>query len=242
LKNFEELYLALRKKEQRIYTDEEVSHLPNIISSHPHAGEWPMREYSCRRLTKYLQKKEKPLAILEIGCGNGWLSAQLAHNKLWNVTGIDVNTVELEQAQRVFGQISNLKFIPGDIRQVQLQNSAFDVIIFAASVQYFPSLTEIVNETKKYLKPEGEIHIIDTVFYPEKEVESARQRSKNYYTSLGFPEAAQYYFHHTLEELKTIKAKKIYDPRAFLYKLFLRKNPFYWVSIKRGDYPELRNE
>src|SRR5215203_4755336 len=77
---FEKLYMQLRKKEQRLYTDEEVRNLPQVIAAHPHFKEWQLRKKSCGRLIEYLDQKNKPLHILEIGCGNGWLSAQLAKN------------------------------------------------------------------------------------------------------------------------------------------------------------------
>ncbi|HET6768518.1 MAG TPA: hypothetical protein VFH08_14000, partial [Chitinophagaceae bacterium] len=72
--------MQLRKKEQRLYTDGEVRNLPQVPVTHLHFKEWLVRKRSCDRLIKYLDKKNKRLHILEIGCGNGWLSAQLAKN------------------------------------------------------------------------------------------------------------------------------------------------------------------
>src|ERR1700739_235600 len=98
---FAENYIRLRKKEERIYTDAEVSKLPDISASHIHYKEWLIRKQSCNKLFKYLKKKSKKQNILEIGCGNGWLSAKLASVTSGDVTGIDINTEEIEQASRV---------------------------------------------------------------------------------------------------------------------------------------------
>ena len=68
------MYLASRKKENRIYSDEQVVQLPFIEPTHIHYHEWQVRKRSALRLIHYLEKKNKPLSILEIGCGNGWLS------------------------------------------------------------------------------------------------------------------------------------------------------------------------
>ncbi|MGZ5220651.1 MAG: class I SAM-dependent methyltransferase, partial [Chitinophagaceae bacterium] len=125
---FEKLYIQLRKKEQRFYTDDEVRSLPWITATHPHYKEWLVRTKSCKQLIKYLDKKSNPLNILEIGCGNGWLSAQLAINISGHVVGMDINKEELVQAARVFSTISNLKFIQGDIRAAQLEHNSFDII------------------------------------------------------------------------------------------------------------------
>ena len=78
LSAFETLYLRVREKEKRIYTDEQTARLPQISQQHPHYKEWLIREQSCNKLLQYIKKKECQLDILEVGCGNGWLSAQLA--------------------------------------------------------------------------------------------------------------------------------------------------------------------
>lgn len=230
---FEKLYIQLRKKEQRFYTDDEVRSLPRIAATHTHYKEWLLRTKSSTQLIKYLGKKKKSLNILEIGCGNGWLSAQLAKNISGQVVGMDINKEELVQAARVFSTISNLNFIQGDIRSAQLEHNSFDIIVFAASLQYFSSLDEIIQSAFQYLKGDGEIHIIDTLFYLASNVDAARQRTKDYYNSIGFPEAAEYYFHHCLEDLEHFSAKILYNPASWLHKFTKNKSPFFRVCIKK---------
>ena len=128
----------------RVYNDDEVSHLPFIHSSHTHYKEWKIRSRSALRLCNYLESKNKPLSVLEVGCGNGWLSARLAELMNSTVTGIDINTSELTQAQRVFGDKANLHFAEGGLESL-LYDIRFDVIIFAASIQYFPFFDEVVR-------------------------------------------------------------------------------------------------
>jgi SAM-dependent methyltransferase len=229
--NFEPLYTALRKKEQRIYTDEQVKLLPKIDPRHTHAREWKLRERSMKRLLNYLHKKNRSLSILEVGCGNGWLSAQLAGDPSWKITGMDINLEELQQAKRVFGHYGNLRFVTGDIRELKTDLGQFDVIIFAASIQYFFPLNKIIEAAEFYLKPGGEIHIVDSIFYPESEKMAAAARSAHYYDTMGFPELMQYYFHHTLEELP-LNTEILYDPRKWKNKLLSPGMPFYWVRIK----------
>jgi ubiquinone/menaquinone biosynthesis C-methylase UbiE len=231
---FEKLYIQLRKKEQRFYTDDEVRSLPQITASHAHYKEWLLRSRSCKWLIRYLGKKRKSLHILEVGCGNGWLSAQLAKNISGQVVGMDINKEELAQAERVFSAISNLKFIQGDIRSAPLGQDSFDIIIFAASLQYFSSLDEIIRSAFQYLKADGEIHIIDTLFYRASHVAAARQRTKDYYNSLGFPEAADYYFHHCLEDLDHFSAKILYNTASWVHRFTKNKSPFFQVCIKKG--------
>jgi len=235
---FEKLYIQLRKKEQRLYTDEEVRNLPQIAAAHPHFKEWLLRKRSCDLLIEYFDLKNKPLQILEVGCGNGWLSAQLAKNIPGQVVGIDINKEELTQAARIFSDISGLKFIPGDIRSAQLEHNSFDMIVFAASVQYFSSLTEIMQSAFQCLRTGGEVHILDTIFYKKINVDAARQRTKDYFARLGFPDATDYYYHHCLEDLKELSAKILYDPDSWRHKFSKNKTPFFWVCIKKPGNPQ----
>jgi len=174
---FEQLYTRLRQKEGRIYSDEEVAGLPLINNTHPHYKEWVIRKYSCRALLSYLKQKENVLNILEVGCGNGWMAAQLATAVNAEVTGMDINTTELEQAKRVFGRIPNLNFVKGNLESDLDKDKKFDLIVFAASIQYFSSLKQIINTAVEHLTLLGEIHIMDSHFYQQHEIEAARQRT-----------------------------------------------------------------
>jgi ubiquinone/menaquinone biosynthesis C-methylase UbiE len=196
-----------------------------------------LRKRSCNRLIEYLDQKNKSLHILEIGCGNGWLSAQLAKNTSGQVLGMDINKEELTQAARVFKDISNLKFVAGDIRSDQLQHDSFDIIVFAASLQYFSSLKDTVHSAFQCLRPGGEVHIIDTILYNKNNVDAARQRTRDYYTALGFPEATDYYYHHCIEDLQNFSYRILYDPFSWIHKFGKNRYPFFWVSIRKPGNP-----
>ena len=229
--NFEEQYVALRKIEQRLYTDEQVKRLPDIDRLHAHYSEWQLRKSSCDKLIEYLRSKNTSLVILEVGCGNGWLCHQLSTIERASITGIDVNNTEVEQAKRVFAHLTNVEFFHADISEQKIRLSQFDVIIFAASIQYFRSLKEILPCALSLLKPAGEIHILDSHFYKFSELKGAIHRSEEYFHSIGFPGMKEHYFHHCLDELTNYHYKVLYDPNAF--SVFMKKkNPFPWVCIK----------
>ena len=230
--DFEKLYAQLRQRERRIYTDNEVANLPEISSSHPHYKEWLIRKRSCNRLLRYIKKRGHICNILEVGCGNGWLAAQLAFNTKGRVTGLDINTVELEQAKKVFRGVPDLKFVKGDIRSGILAEEKFDLIVFAASVQYFESLRDILNISTTYLTLQGEIHIIDSHLYQSYEIPFARQRSKKYFTDIGFPEMAQFYFHHCIHDMESFQFFMLHNPNSWINRFLFRRNPFHWLVIK----------
>jgi ubiquinone/menaquinone biosynthesis C-methylase UbiE len=229
---FANKYISLRKKEGRLYSDAEVLNLPSISSLHAHYKEWLIRKRSCIKILQYIKQKKPTQNILEVGCGNGWLAAQLATATNGEVIGLDINDTELKQAGKLFGNIQNLSFINADLNTEILLDKKFDMIIFAASIQYFESAKKILNIALEHLTLQGEIHILDTKFYPLHEAILAQQRTKQYFGSIGFPEMTDRYFHHTLDELSEFQYKILYNPSSWLNKIALNKPPFYWIAIK----------
>lgn len=227
--DFEELYIAVRQQEKRIYTDEQLQLLPDI--DHIFYDEWKIRKRSSERLTEYLVKKHKSLKMLEVGCGNGWLSAKLANIPDTQVTGLDINQVEIDQANRVFKK-DNLEFIYDSFTDGTFENEQFDVIVFAASLQYFPSVINVMKQALAILKKGGEVHVIDTPFYTPGETGKANDRSQKYYTSLGIPEMADHYFHHSISEFWGFKYEILFDPTS-IFNMIFKKDPFYWVCIRK---------
>jgi SAM-dependent methyltransferase len=231
---FEKKYIEIRTLESRLYTDDELIRLPDIEPSHPHWKEWRMRAQSLRRLTRYLGRRKTSLDILEIGCGNGWLAHHLAEIPGARVTGVDINFTELQQAARIFSNDPNLRFIHGDIRSGILEDRRFDYIIFAAAIEHFPSLKKIIHFCLANLKGTGEIHIIDTAFCRPEEVKLEERRTKAYFSSFGYPEMADYYYHPTLADLRSFRYKMLYHPRFLRNRWFGRLNPHPWIRIKNN--------
>lgn len=229
---FENMYIAVRDKEGRMYTNRQVAQLPNVLPAHQHYNEWQIRKDSAIRLCNYLQQKDKPLSVLEVGCGNGWLSAMLASVTQAEVTGSDINKTELLQAKQVFKNIPDLYFVNEDIRSNYFEHRRYNVIVFAASIQYFESFEEIINTALSLLKKGGEIHILDSFFYTANKVTNAKKRTQEYYQSLGYSEMADSYFHHTVNVLKPFSYKQLFNP-ANLYNKLFKGNPFPWICITK---------
>src|SRR5882757_4766122 len=228
---FEKKYIITRSLENRLYSDEEVMKLPQIPLSHTHYREWQSRRRSARRLVRYLKGKRRPLDVLEIGCGNGWLCHQMAEIPDTQVTGLDINFTELQQAARVFSDDPNLSFIHGDLRSPGLGEQQFDIILFAATIEYFPSLKKIIHRSLMYLKPDGEVHIIDSRFHRQGEIPTARMRTLAYYTSLGYPEMADFYFHHSSRDLRSFHHVQLYNPNSLTARLLGSRSDLPWIRI-----------
>lgn len=246
----ERLYLQVRRLEGRVLSDEEVRLLPFVPESHPLAAEWRWRRRTFARFLSYCrrwaaQKSEaSPLRLLDLGCGNGWLANRLAENPDWDVWALDVNEEELSQGARLFGR-DNLRFgyadlvprnaIPGALPGITFRDmGTFDLIVLAASVQYFPDLRELVTALRARLNPGGEIHLIDSPFYAsETEKAAARQRTADYYAQAGVSAMAAYYHHHLWPDILALGGQ---DLNKSLIIRSLQKikwlAPFPWVRLQ----------
>ena len=240
---FEEIYIKVREKEKRVLTDKQVKDLPNTDSNGELHNEWNLRKETSERFLYYLKRKEFH-KVLDIGCGNGWFTVLMAQSypKSYFV-GLDINQKELEQAARLF-KFPNVDFVYANIfDELILFHNAFDLITLNASVQYFPDFDKLFKRLVEFLKPNGEIHILDSPFYKKEEIEEAKKRTKSYYKKIGNNELSDFYFHHQSEDIKDFEV--LFKPKTRIARRFYSKNksPFVWIrfinsnqedSIKEG--------
>jgi len=228
-RTFEEMYLQVRKKEGRIYTNEALELLPERVTQY--TQEWSLRQESADHLIGYLQVNPKPV-ILEVGCGNGWLANRVCNHTKSQVYALDLNEPELKQATQVFSN-ERLYFIYGDVfnESLNILKERIDLIYLAGCIQYFEDLPLILRRLSAFLNASGEIHVLDTPFYTNATQAAAKQRSKTYYEQLGFPAMATHYFHHTWEMLASFDYEVLYKPRKWQKLLGKRKSPFPWIKL-----------
>lgn len=234
----EEAYLKLRDSEGRIYSDEALRKLPEVEKDHPLSGEWGIRSNSLDRVMAYLTRKQGPLTLLDIGCGNGWMSRCFAERLQAEVLGLDTNMLELKQGARVFKEVPGLCFAYGDIFEADTLEDSFDIVTLAGSVQYFPNVTLLLSRLVRFLKSHGELHIFDSPFYSKGERSAAKERSIQHFQKAGFPEMAAHYHHHLYTSLAPFSPISLYDPKSLsnriARKLFNPNlSPFRWIVIEK---------
>ena len=227
----ESAYIETRRKEGRIPENAALAKLPRVPRGHPHRREWRIRQKNLARLLAYLRDRGAPLRILDLGCGNGWMSHHLARLPNSQVVGMDLNQTELTQAVEVFGHIANLEFVYGDIFG-QLPQDRYDCILLAASFQYFPDPERLLARLSEFLDDSGEVHITETMFYAPEELAAARERTSAYYQSVGQPEMVRYYHHHQLPAMLELGADILYDPRIERSRWKRPHSPFFWLRFR----------
>lgn len=223
-------YLTYLQKTNRRYDDAEVREFPATFFYNLHRQEWACRAKASARLLAYLKRSEAPRRILDLGCGTGWLSHHMAHVSGCEVVGLDFCRPLVNQAARVFSHPS-LQFAWGDIFEDIFAKGSFDLIILCDTITWFPNLPQLINRCRQFLRHEGEIHLIESPLYVEKDLETAREKTLRAYTELGLSDMSTLHFHHLRQDLSAYDFTYLYRPSWWHRLLGREDSPYPWVRI-----------
>jgi 2-polyprenyl-6-hydroxyphenyl methylase/3-demethylubiquinone-9 3-methyltransferase len=96
---------------------------------------------------------DRPLAILDVACGGGFLANPLAlagHA----VTGIDLSTDSLEVARR-YDSSHSVTYFPMDARRLSFPDGQFDVVCMMDFLEHLAERDAVIQEAARVLKPGG---------------------------------------------------------------------------------------
>ena len=99
--------------------------------------------------------------VLEIGCGTGAVTRELAG---WpgvaEVVGLDPSPTFLASARRHHPP-GNARFVEGDARALQFQDRSFDVVVFHTTLCHVPGPERALEQAARVLRPGGWLAIFD---------------------------------------------------------------------------------
>jgi SAM-dependent methyltransferase len=99
----------------------------------------------------FVQRVRKDERVLDIGCGNGALSFDLAEKSGANVSGIDMNPQNIKIAREEYAH-SKIVYQQGDVLTTSL-DGAFDTIILSNVLEHLPNRLEFLRETVERIRP-----------------------------------------------------------------------------------------
>jgi len=111
-------------------------------------------------------ESNKQLKILELCCGMGEFSFDIAHVTQGGILAVDISkeSIAICNQHLLETKQKNLEFKVADIEQLQLPENSFDIICMSGSLSYL-NLDIFLENVKKWLKPEGRLIIVDTYGY-----------------------------------------------------------------------------
>jgi len=174
--------------------------LPYHDLSGRHVQQWRIRSrsfryFECEILRSLERERQRPLLVLDLGAGNGWLSYLLALRGHFCVAvDLQVNEFDgLAAASHYSALLTHpLTRFRAEVDRLPFADEQSDCVIFNASLHYSEDYTRTIAEALRCLRTGGTLAIVDSPWYGREESGAAMvaERRKEFTRSFGFPSDA----------------------------------------------------
>jgi len=114
-------------------------------------------------------KRLKPQKILEVACGTGRVTVQLAERlpKTVRITATDISPDMLAVAKKKLSRDKNVNFKVVDAMKLPFANESFDMVICQFGLMFFSNREKAIKEMWRVLKKDGAFIFVvwDKLFY-----------------------------------------------------------------------------
>ncbi len=141
---------SLKKQSTEAEELEKSYHLPEIVRQ---------RQYTLNRLS--VKRGEK---ILDVGCGVGFLSYEIAlqTGDSGRVSGIDQNSEMILHANNRCESLRNTEFYEANAEDLTFTEESFDAACCTQVLLYVNDVSHVLSGIRRVLKPAGRIIIVET--------------------------------------------------------------------------------
>lgn len=100
-------------------------------------------------------------AILDVGCGTGWLCRLLAQRApQGRVVGVDVSDEMIRRAREATAGFNNITFLTGGVDSIPAEAGSFSRAVSVESAYYWPSPPQGLREINRVLAPGGSVWVL----------------------------------------------------------------------------------
>jgi SAM-dependent methyltransferase len=170
VERFREDYGAHRAAEGRDHSGAELLSLP-YLKAGPLARQWAVRARTFNAFREDVirpmsRAAGRPLQILDLGAGNGWLSHRLS-SEGHDCVAIDIRDDDVDGlgAAGDFVDRANFDCLVASFDDLPIPAASADVAVFNASLHYSTDLGVTIAEAVRVVRPGGKIAILDSPFY-----------------------------------------------------------------------------
>lgn len=99
-----------------------------------------------------LKNKQK---ILDVGCGTGAVTLDIALLTKGEVIGIDIDSDKLQEARRALSKVANIKIMEGDVLDLPFEDGTFDLVVFNIVLMHIKDQQKAVDEMVRVTQKGG---------------------------------------------------------------------------------------
>ena len=187
LRRFRRAYGEHRAREGRALPIAALLRLPDLEDG-PFAPQWRIRRRTFRcflaRVFEPLARARapEPLAVLDLGAGNGWLCYRVTLLGARPVA-VDLRTDAVDGLAAAAAYASHLPHLfprlAAGFEALPVASHNADLAVFNASLHYALDLGRVLGEAVRVLKPDGRIAVLDSPCYETTEAGEAMVREKH---------------------------------------------------------------
>jgi SAM-dependent methyltransferase len=128
-----------------------------------------------------LKELERPLRVLDLGAGNGWLSHQLALQD-HDVTAVDLLVNQFDGLGAHVHYATEYVPVQAEYDHLPIDGQKVDLLVFNGSVHYSTDYHRTFGEGLRVLQPKGRFVVMDTPIYhdPSSGIEMVRERQLSF--------------------------------------------------------------
>ncbi len=186
-------YRQIRYSEGRGSDDPEYYRaLPYRDLTNRNPAMWEMRAKTYRYFERKIlpsmeQRAGRPLDILDVGAGNGWMSYRLALRNHRPVA-LDIFSDPRDGLLAARHYPRHVPLLEADFHSLPVGQSSFDLVIFNSSIHYSTDYIATLSEARRCLRPSGAVVILDSPVYRRREdgERMARERHREFAARYGF--------------------------------------------------------
>ena len=135
------------------------------IKAYDRISQWPQFRL-LRKLIIIELKKHNPQGVLvDVGCGPGYLMADLRRTfKELSITGVDISEEMIQKASKnmsATGFQEETSFRQGDIQALPFEDNSLDFVISTLSLHHWSEPMQALHEIHRVLKPAGQFLLFD---------------------------------------------------------------------------------
>jgi ubiquinone/menaquinone biosynthesis C-methylase UbiE len=186
-------YSRIRRAEGRGSDDPEYFRaLPYRDLTGKNSEQWAIRARTWRHFERFIltaieKESARPLEILDVGAGNGWMSYRLTQRGHKPVA-LDIFTDYSDGLRSTRHYPCRFPCVEAEFDELPFRDQVFDLVIYNSSIHYSTDYTRTLNEAHRCLRASGSVVIMDSPVYkcPEHGEQMRTERHDLFARRFGF--------------------------------------------------------